>query len=90
MIDRNHRLLGVESQRDGYLFHRINRSSVNVRLTRFAQSPVARSNAETFEQAFERGRPAIHSRSLHDFGSEYPTIRVTGGHREASRRKPEM
>jgi hypothetical protein len=48
-------------------------------LTGFAQSTVAHTHAETFEQAFERGRPAIHGRSLHYFGSEYPTMRVIGG-----------
>src|SRR4030095_7311768 len=58
MIDRNHRLLSVESQGDCYFFESVNRSAVNVRLTGFAQSTIAYTHAETFEQAFERGRPA--------------------------------
>src|SRR5215471_6027236 len=70
MIRRDHHLLGVQPQLRGHLFHRVNRSPVDVSLAGFAQTPVAQPHAEAFEQAFERGRAAIHRRSLHDFGNE--------------------
>src|SRR5262249_52896264 len=70
MIRRDHHLLGVQPQLRGHLFHRVNRSPVDVRLAGFTQTPVTHPHAEALEQAFERGRAAIQRPGLHDVGDE--------------------
>src|SRR5262249_10519127 len=54
----------------GQRLERVDRRAVDRCLAGFAQAAVADADAETFEQALERGRPAIHRGRLDHLGGE--------------------
>ena len=70
VIDRHHHLLRVQAQALRHALQRIDRRAVDRRLAGFAQAAVADADAETFEQALERRRPAVQRGRLDHLGRE--------------------
>src|SRR5690349_1046690 len=75
IIGWDHHLSSIQPELYCDFFHSVDRSSIDIGLAGFAQSPVAHGDAETFQHAFERSRPAIHGRGLHDLGDDEAAAR---------------
>src|SRR5579884_2429647 len=67
MVCRNDDLFGVETKFLGGFLDRINRGSVHIGLTSFAQASITGVHAKAFEHTLERSGPAIHIRGLNHF-----------------------
>src|ERR1700685_4178673 len=70
MIHRQHDLFGFEAELIGHRFHSVDRGAIDARLASLAKTAVAGVGSETFQQALERGRPAVHVGALDYFGNE--------------------
>src|SRR5579875_736237 len=70
MIGRQHDLLGFETELVGDRFHGVDRSAVDAGLAGLAQAAIAGRRPKAFEQAFERGGPAVHVGALDHFGCQ--------------------
>ena len=70
MIDGDHDLLCLEPQAHGDLLDHVDRRAVEAGLTRLLQTWITDRDAEAFEEALERGRPAVHGRRLDNLGRE--------------------
>ena len=64
------RLFGDEPDVVGEILERIDRRAIDVGLAGFTQPSVAGGQAESVEEALERGGTTVHGGGLHDLGSQ--------------------
>ena len=80
MVNRRHDLFSVETKLNGEFFNRIDGGSIHVGLAGLTETTITDGDIEAFEEALQRGWPAVHCRCLYDFRRQETAARCGGVH----------